>query len=547
MNATKWIVTSKVNLKNKYKGELGTIQQLLKNLVTADKARKIDTRILYIDDATSAKAADIPAVSGTTPRDCKTAIDNLYKKHLPDYIVILGAQDIIPFQQITNPATDDDREVPSDLPYACDAAYSKNIASFTGPTRVVGRIPDVPGQGDPKYLEAVISNIIDYKPAAAGAYKNYFAVSAEVWKKSTQQSVLNIFGQNKSLLLSPPAAPAAGYTTAQLSLQAHFINCHGALGDTRFYGQRGGQYPVALNATNLVSNVAKNTVVAAECCYGAELIDPADSADGKTMSIASTYLAYNALAFVGSSTIAYGPADGQGLADLITQYFLINALNAGTSAGRAFLEARQKYISTSGPQLDPVELKTIAQFYLLGDPSIVLIEVDPAVNLSKGIGNTLRNRRKNLVITGLNLADTIASAQKVAAPAPAKSVAAKGARAKSFDFVATEAEVEGPPVKTNTQKEKEINAMLKEHGFEDALETIYTVETPMVAAAKGYQKKMIGGRTGFRTFMKRDKVHLEEPAADNAKGSTTTINKDSILVIKEDETAVLRWRVYVAR
>ena len=76
-------------------------------------------------------------------------MDDLYKKYIPDYIVLAGSQDIFPFQEINNPAdADGDLTVPSDLPYACDAPYSKNIQSFTGPTRVVGRIPDVPGEND---------------------------------------------------------------------------------------------------------------------------------------------------------------------------------------------------------------------------------------------------------------------------------------------------------------------------------------------------------------------------------------------------------------
>jgi hypothetical protein len=53
-----------------------------------------------------------------------------------------------------------------------------------------------------------------------------------------------------------------------------------------------------------------------------------------------------ALAFVGSSTIAYGPADGQGLADLITQDFIKGVLN-GASTGRAFLEAQQRALLLS--------------------------------------------------------------------------------------------------------------------------------------------------------------------------------------------------------
>jgi hypothetical protein len=53
---------------------------------------------------------------------------------------------------------------------------------------------------------------------------------------------------------------------------------------------------------------------------------------------------------------------------LLCQYFLRRVL-AGASLGRAALEARQEF-ATAGPDLDPVDIKTMAQFSLFGDPSI---------------------------------------------------------------------------------------------------------------------------------------------------------------------------------
>jgi hypothetical protein len=70
----------------------------------------------------------------------------------------------------------------------------------------------------------------------------------------------------------------------------------------------------------------------------------------------------------GSTTIAYGPSEGNGAADLITQYFLQKVL-AGASLGRAVLEARLQFAGQR-THLDPYDLKTLVQFYLLGDPSL---------------------------------------------------------------------------------------------------------------------------------------------------------------------------------
>ncbi|MFO0984483.1 MAG: hypothetical protein U1E76_22610 [Planctomycetota bacterium] len=114
------------------------------------------------------------------------------------------------------------------------------------------------------------------------------------------------------------------------------------------------------------SKIKNGAVIAAECCYGAELYDPADS--GGQAGICSTYLLDGAYGFFGSTTIAYGPSEGNGQADLICQFFL-EAVRNGASLGRAALEARHRFAALYS-HLDPTDLKTIAQFYLLGDPAV---------------------------------------------------------------------------------------------------------------------------------------------------------------------------------
>jgi hypothetical protein len=77
------------------------------------------------------------------------------------------------------------------------------------------------------------------------------------------------------------------------------------------------------------------------------------------------YLVGGAIAFMGSTTIAYGPSDSNASADLICRYFIESCMS-GASTGRAFLEARQRFAKEASP-LSPVDLKTLAQFILLGD------------------------------------------------------------------------------------------------------------------------------------------------------------------------------------
>src|SRR4029453_14340311 len=101
---------------------------------------------------------------------------------------------------------------------------------------------------------------------------------------------------------------------------------------------------------------------AVECCYGAQLYDSVTLS--LPLPICQRYLIQGAYGYFGSSTIAYGPEEGNGAADLITQYFLLAILD-GASLGRAALQARQQFVQQTG-ELDPVDLKTLGQFNLLG-------------------------------------------------------------------------------------------------------------------------------------------------------------------------------------
>jgi hypothetical protein len=101
------------------------------------------------------------------------------------------------------------------------------------------------------------------------------------------------------------------------------------------------------------------------------------------LPICQRYLIEGAYGYFGSSTIAYGPAKGNGAADLITQYFLLAMLD-GASLGRAALLARQRFVQQSA-ELDPMDLKTLGQVNLLGDPSVHPATIASATNVPKGI------------------------------------------------------------------------------------------------------------------------------------------------------------------
>jgi hypothetical protein len=384
--ADKIIVTNRQALQTKY-GAAGfaKIKTAVNGLIAADAARSIKTKLVFIDNAATMKRCKgKPVVTPSSPRENKDAIDAVFRKEKPDYLMILGALDVVAHQDLNNPAyaagDDDDKYAWSDLPYACDAPYSRDVAKFKGPTRVVGRLPDLTGaKGSPAYLLGLLANATKYKSRKVTDYGKYFGLSAQVWQKSTELSLFNMFGESKSLTIAPPSGP--GHPAAKLAPLAHFINCHGAQATPEFYGQKGNAYPVSLSTKALKKKIKAGTVAAVECCYGAELYDSVTLA--ADIPICQEYLRQGGYGYFGSTTIAYGPADGNAQADLIAQYFILDVLD-GASLGRAALMARQKFIEQTA-ELDPVDLKTLAQFILLGDPSLQPAEVMKATKVPKGI------------------------------------------------------------------------------------------------------------------------------------------------------------------
>jgi len=191
-------------------------------------------------------------------------------------------------------------------------------------TRVVGRIPGITAAAEPGHVIKLIRNAATFKTGKRSDYLKYFAMSAAVWSKSTEQSVDNIFGSSAIKVCPPSGSPGV---RAMLGPLSHFINCHGGEVDPQFYGQSGQKYPVSMTSEDVAKGVRRKAIIAAECCFGAQLFDPS-GANGK-WPISSAYLEAGSVGFFGSSTTAYGPEDGNSGADLITQYFLINALAGG--------------------------------------------------------------------------------------------------------------------------------------------------------------------------------------------------------------------------
>jgi hypothetical protein len=419
----KLIVSNKGALRRKYGAAgLARIRTALEQLVTADRTRGLVTRVLYLDDAAAMRKRRAPVVADPVDyATTKTAIDAIFRKETPDYLLLLGAPDVVAHQPLQNPLFDPPDEPDtyawSDLPYACAGPYSHDIASFTGPTRVVGRLPDLTGATDPAQAAHVISllrSAARYRSRNAEDYAAHFALSAHAWAVCSGRNLFEIFGNRDNLRTSPPSGPRFG--AAALAALAHFINCHGGEGSDEFQGQFGRNYPVSLSTRAVAGRIKPGTVAGVECCYGAQLY--AADLIGIDIPICQSYLAQGAYGYFGSTTIAYGESRTMSAADLIVQYVLLEILG-GASLGRAALRARQRYVREV-VDLDPTDLKTLAQFTLLGDPAVqpVLADVPPladkAADGDVAKRQRRRERRAKLASEGAHLQASRATASKPA-------------------------------------------------------------------------------------------------------------------------------------
>jgi len=95
MKLDKIIITNMGALKEKYGEKFGRVEQAIQRLITAEQKRGLDTMLVAIDSE-----ADMAEVHGEAVKEeddqraVKKAIDAMFDAYEPDYIMILGAQDM---------------------------------------------------------------------------------------------------------------------------------------------------------------------------------------------------------------------------------------------------------------------------------------------------------------------------------------------------------------------------------------------------------------------------------------------------------------------
>jgi hypothetical protein len=379
----KVIVSHRGALREKYSDPgFDRIKFAVDELIAADANRGLQTELILIDDTAAMQklggkpstrkgpaAPDSP--DSTHQQEAKEAVDTIASRRSTAYLMLLDGPDVIPHIVLDNPAfrikelEPTERTIASDLPYASSARFSRNVADYLSIMRAVGRVPNVPGSDDPSTITQYLKRAAAAEPRPVSDYQNFFALSAQEFKNSTGQTIAELEPTGE-IDIVPPAGPPA--TDARFARLSHFINCHGLKDKAEFFSGADEQLVVAMNSSQVAEHVVDGTVVAAECCYGAQLYDPRLAK--AEVPICISYIAKGALGFFGSTNNAFGGigAKPNGGADLITRFFFENVLS-GSSLGKAVAEARQRFINTQ--RMDGGNLKTLAQFILLGDPSVI--------------------------------------------------------------------------------------------------------------------------------------------------------------------------------
>src|SRR5262249_53877432 len=128
-----------------------------------------------------------PVTGAPTAAKTKEIVDALWKKLAPDYLVLVGAGDVVPYFEVANPTFhkdgDTDPEVPTDNPYACSKPFvAAKRESYLIPDRVVGRIPDLPGATDPAALLDYLGATSGWSSKKKSAYASDLLACADAWK-----------------------------------------------------------------------------------------------------------------------------------------------------------------------------------------------------------------------------------------------------------------------------------------------------------------------------------------------------------------------------
>lgn len=367
------------------------VEEALKAVTSATAADPYwNAHLIYTDDKNSLAKFNLDPVKASDPWEVKhllADLDEALRKQgeMIGAVLIVGGPQIIPFHHLPNPVDDEDKDVPSDNPYA---SIDEN---YFVPSWPLGRLPNGEGS-DPAPLIKALTKIVASRGKHNGPIdsvegllarilaflglwrpkRSSFGYSAEIWRRASH-SVYRTIGEPTDLSISPPTGTGMLPKEASKALQLAYFNLHGLAETAEWYGQRdpqqtadGPDYPVALRPSDVVNSGRAPQIVFSEACFGAHIF-------GKTIenALALKFLDSGSKAVVASTVTSYGSVTTPLIAaDLLGQAFW-KLLNEGHPAGEALRRAKIAMAQTMHRRqgyLDGEDQKTLISFVLYGDP-----------------------------------------------------------------------------------------------------------------------------------------------------------------------------------
>ena len=337
--------------------QLGTSKGTLTSLISEYTDFSLNNRISY--SLIDLQNPDVETVIN--------AISQNNRSSKLKYVFILGNEAVIPTMEYENQSQDGDKTISSDLPYSTLTTKSP-FDGFEFSARKmlrVGRLVSYQGQSFEKFA-SYFRNVMNCR----GAFSSItpYGLSAKVWKKETDFEYHNVTSNTKAANSLPDSSPEITVSTVEnyIPRDANLLmfNLHGSNNTKFWYGQDDDSYPEAIQPESLaVLNVPY--IIGVEACYGANFCGNLN----ENQSIMVKAMQEGCVSLLGSSRIAYGTPVPQGnCADFMIGEYLKQIKN-GETAGDSHIAGIRRVVKDSAEFTD-VEIKTIAEFNLFGDPAL---------------------------------------------------------------------------------------------------------------------------------------------------------------------------------
>lgn len=297
------------------------------------------------------------------------------------YVFILGNEDVIPTMEFQNQSEDGDQTISSDLPYSTLTTKSP-FEGFEFSARKmlrVGRLVSYQGESFEKFA-SYFRNAMK----SSGAFSSIkpYGLSAKIWKRETDFEYQKVVTNTKTENSLPDSSPEITVSTVEnyIPRDANLLmfNLHGSNNTKFWYGQDNDSYPEAVQPESL-SVLSAPYIIGVEACYGANFCGNLN----ENQSILTRAMQSGCLSLLGSSRIAYGTPEPEGnCADFMIGEYLKQIKN-GETAGDSHIAGIRRVVKESEDFTD-VEIKTIAEFNLFGDPAL---KIGDFAKSSEGAGS----------------------------------------------------------------------------------------------------------------------------------------------------------------